>query len=337
MQTVISLFLLEINFREPYMINKRVDYVDIIKGIVIFGVVWVHTACPNWLTALLVNSIFFFLSGIFFKRKPFNVFIREKVQSIIVPFLFFYLLSFLYRIIEHFWDNRTLVSFEWGCIFDVFKFVSHLDYLFVNVPLWFLLCLFSIQILYYFISFLDKRLIAVVVLLCFVFRDFTSSIPSFFMFNGACYYLCFFALGNLVGKPWIEKLKDIRFRQMSLWISILLSAILLIPIGGFEEWLYDICYHVKLLMVFFILMSIASWFNGKLSLIRYFGKKSLIILGFHVIPLIFLIRVTNAIWGYCTPFMGFIQSTIVMAVMYVVILFCNRYIPFLVGKKTTHL
>ena len=41
MQTVISLFLLEINFREPYMINKRVDYVDIIKGIVIFGVVWV--------------------------------------------------------------------------------------------------------------------------------------------------------------------------------------------------------------------------------------------------------------------------------------------------------
>ena len=286
MQTVISLFLLEINFREPYMINKRVDYVDIIKGIVIFGVVWVHTACPNWLTALLVNSIFFFLSGIFFKRKPFNVFIREKVQSIIVPFLFFYLLSFLYRIIEHFWDNRTLVSFEWECIFDVFKFVSHLDYLFVNVPLWFLLCLFSIQILYYFISFLDKRLIAVVVLLCFVFRDFTSSIPSFFMFNGACYYLCFFALGNLVGKPWIEKLKDIRFRQMSLWISILLSAILLIPIGGFEEWLYDICYHVKLLMVFFILMSIASWFNGKLSLIRYFGKKSLIILGFHVLDLL---------------------------------------------------
>lgn len=153
------------------------------------------------------------------------------------------------------------------------------------------------------------------------------------MFNGACYYLCFFALGNLVGKPWIEKLNDMRFRKMSLLISILLSAILFVPIGGFEEWLYEICYHIKLLMVFFILMSVSSWLNGKLSLIRYFGENSLIILGFHVIPLIFLIRVTNAIWGYCTPFMGFIQSTIVMAIMYVVILFCNRYIPFLVGKK----
>lgn len=312
--------------------TKRVDYIDIIKGGVIFLVVWVHTSHPNWVTPLLVNSIFFFLSGIFFKRMPFKPFFYAKVKGIIIPFLFFYVISYVYRIVEYYWDFRELKSFEWECIFDVLKYVSHLDYLFVNVPLWFLICLFSTQILYYFISYLDRRLIAVVALLCFVLKDFSGSIPSFFMVNGACYYLCFFALGNLVGKPWIEKLKDIRFRKMSLWISILMFAILFIPIGGFEEWLYDICYHVKLLMVFFILMSITSWFNGKLSIIRYFGENSIIILGFHVLPLILLIRITNAIWGYCTPFMGLTQSIIVMAVMYVVILFCNRYIPRLVGK-----
>lgn len=315
--------------------NKRVDYIDIIKGVVIFLVVWVHTSHPNWVSPLLVNSIFFFLSGIFFKRKPFNVFIREKVRSIIVPFVFFYLLSYLYRIIEHFWDNRTLVSFEWGCIFDVFKFVSHLDYLFVNVPLWFLICLFSTQIIYYFISYLDKRLIAVVALLCFAFRDFSSSIPSFFMINGACYYLCFFALGNLVGKPWIEKLKDMHFRKVSLVISMVLFAALFIPIDGLSGWWYETAYHVKLFMVFFILMSVASWFNEKryLSLLRFYGENSLTILGLHIIPLTVLIRITNAIFGETSIFAGFVQSVIVMAIMYVVILFCNRYIPFLVGKK----
>ena len=41
---------------------KRVDYIDVIKGIAIFGVVWRHTACPNWLT---LNFIFFH-SGWFF-------------------------------------------------------------------------------------------------------------------------------------------------------------------------------------------------------------------------------------------------------------------------------
>ncbi len=26
--------------------SKRVDYIDVIKGFAIFGVVWRHTACP---------------------------------------------------------------------------------------------------------------------------------------------------------------------------------------------------------------------------------------------------------------------------------------------------
>lgn len=317
--------------------NKRVDYIDLIKGLTIWGVVWFHTAHLTWLTALLVNSTFFFLSGFFFKRKPFKTFVYEKVKSILVPFLFFYLLSYPYRIIEYYWDNRTLVNFNWDCIFDVFKFVPYHDYLFVNVPLWFLVCLFSVQLLYYFLSFFDKRLIAIFALLCLGLEEVFLSIPSFFMVNVAFYYIGFFALGNLVGKSWIEKLKDVRFRKVSLFISALLFVALFIPIDGLSGWWYDTAYHVKLFMTFFIVMTVASWFNEKqyLSMIRFYGENSLIILGFHLIPLIVLMRINYAIFRECTPFMGFIQSVIVMAVMYVVILFCNRYIPFLVGKKGT--
>lgn len=280
-----------------------------------------------------MNSIFFFLSGIFFKRKTCNVFIREKVRSIIVPFVFFYLISYPYRILEYFWDNRTLSGFNWSYLFNLFDYTARTDYLFVNVPLWFLLCLFFVQILYYFVSYLDKRIIAVIALLCLGLKEVFMSIPSFFMINAACYYMGFFALGNLLGKPWIEKLRNVRFRKVSLIISMALFAALFIPIDGLSGWWYETAYHVKLFMVFFILMSVASWFNGKLKLVRYFGENSLIILGLHVIPLIVLKRITNAIFGETTIFAGFVQSVIVMAVMYVVILFCNRYIPFLVGKK----
>lgn len=73
--------------------SKRIDYIDVIKGLTIFGVVWVHTICPQWLTALLVNFIFFFLSGFFFKRKPLKTFFREKVGTLLIPFSFFYLIS----------------------------------------------------------------------------------------------------------------------------------------------------------------------------------------------------------------------------------------------------
>lgn len=315
--------------------SKRIDYIDLIKGLTIWVVVWYHTAHPSWLTATLVNSVFFFLSGYFFRRKPIISFLNEKVKTILIPFVFFYLISYPYRIFEYFWDNRTLSGFNWTYLFDVFNFQPQTDYLFVNVPLWFLLCLFFVQILYYFVSYLDKRIIFVISLLCLGLKEVFMSIPSFFMINAAFYSLGFFALGNLFGKPWIEKLKDVRFRKVSLIISLLLFAMLFIPINSLTGWWYETAYHIKLFMVFFILMSVASWFNEKryLSLLRFYGKNSLVVLGLHIIPLTVLIRTTNAVFGSCTPFLGFIQATIVMAIMCVVILFCNRYIPFLVGKK----
>lgn len=312
--------------------NKRVDYIDVIKGFAILGVIWRHTTCPSWLT---LNFIFFILGGFFFKRKPLKTFLSEKVRYILVPFLFFYLISYPFRILMHYWDYRTFTSFDWGCIFDVFECSTRTDYLFVNVPLWFLLCFFVISLFYYFISYLNRWLIAVIALLCLGMKSVFMSIPTPFMINAACYYLGFFALGNLVGKPWIEKLKDIRFRKVSLLISLVLFAALFIPIDAFSGWWHEMAYHIKLFMVFFILMSVASWFNEKryLSLVRFYGENSLTVLGVHIMPLIVVKRITNALFGYCTPFMGLVQSIIVMAVMYVVILFCNKYIPFLVGKK----
>ena len=301
----------------------------------IFGVVWVHTSCPRWLIAILVNSIFFLLSGIFFKRKPIRTFLFEKVHGLLVPFLFFYLISYPCKIVEYYWDNRSLKKFDWYCIFDVFTFSSRTDYICVNVTLSFLICLFSVQVLYYFVSYLDNKLKLVISLLCFILRDVFLSVPSLFMVNAACYYMFFFALGNIIGKPLIEKLKDINFRKTSLVLSLFLFVVLLIPINSITEWLFDVIYHIKLLIIFFILMSVASWFNGSsnLSIFRFYGENSLIVLGTHMFPLIFLKRITNAIFGVATPLMGFVQSVIVMALMYVVILFCNKYIPFLVGKK----
>lgn len=315
--------------------KKRIDYIDAIKGIVIFGVVWVHTSHPDWLTPILVNSIFFFLSGIFFKRKPINTFILDKTKSLLIPFVFFYLISYPFRIIVHAWNFRTLETFNWMCIFDVFTFSAKTDYMFVNVPIWFLICLFVIQILYYFISYLNKWFIGIIALLCILFKDIFLSFPSFFMINVALYYTSFFALGNLFGRPLIEKLKQHNFQKSSVVLSVPLFATFFLAIPTQSKVLYDILLHFRLFAVFFVLMSIGSLLNEKKSLIllRFYGENSLTILGIHIMPLIVVMGITNAIFGYSTPFMGFIQSVIVVAIMHVVIQFCNKYIPMLVGKK----
>lgn len=312
--------------------SKRVDYIDVIKGIAIFGVVWRHTACPSWLT---LNFIFFILGGFFFKRKPFRTFLLEKVKYILIPFAFFYVISYLFRIVLFYCSAGIPFYCHWKRLLDIFMISTRTDYLFVNIPLWFLLCFFTIQILYYFISFIDKRIILVIAILSLCFKDFLLSIPTPFMVNAAIHYLGFFALGNLVGKSWIDKLRDNSFRKISLIISLFLFGGLFIPLDGLDGIVLNIAKQVKLLMTFFIIMSVASWFNEKryLSLVRFYGENSLTILGLHVLPLELLKRKTLFYFGKCTPFMGFIQSVIVMAVMYVVILLCNKYIPFFVGKK----
>lgn len=312
--------------------SKRVDYIDVIKGIAIFGVVWRHTACPSWLT---LNFIFFLFGGFFFKRKPLKTFLYEKIRYILIPFVFFYNMSYLFRIGMFYWNNGSMDSFHWGCLLNVFKISSQTDYLFVNIPLWFLLCFFTIQILYYFISYIDKRIILIIAIFSLCFKDFLLSIPTPFMINASIHYLGFFALGNLVGKPWIERLRDNRFRKISLIISLFLFGVLFIPLDGLDGIVLNIAKQVKLLMTFFIIMSVSSWFNEKryLSLVRFYGENSLIILGLHALPLELLKWKTLVHFGKCTPFMGLIQSIIVMAVMYAVILFCNKYIPFFVGKK----
>lgn len=312
--------------------SKRVDYIDVIKGIAIFGVVWRHTACPSWLT---LNFIFFILGGFFFKRKSLKTFLYEKVRYILIPFAFFYVVSYMFRVGMHYWNNGSMDSFHWGCLLNVFRISAKTDYLFVSIPLWFLLCFFTIQILYYFISYLDKRIILVIAILSLCLKDFLLSIPTPFMINAAIHYLGFFALGNLVGKPWIEQLRNNRFRKISFIISLFLFGGLFIPLDGLDGIVLNIAKQVKLLMAFFIIMSVASWFNEKryLSLVRFYGENSLTILGLHLLPLIIIDKFTLLIFGKCTPLMGFIQSVIVMAVMYVVILLCNKYIPFFVGKK----
>ena len=316
--------------------KTRVDYIDLIKGITIFGVIWVHTCHFNWLTPILVNSIFFFLSGFFFRRKPMKEFLQTKVHTMLIPFFFFYLLSYPFKIIVHYWDYRTLSTFDFGCIWDLFDISTRTDYLFVNVPLWFLICSFAIQIIYYFVFYLDKRLIAVLAIACLIFREFFYSIPAPFMINAAFYYIGFFALGNLLGKPWIEKLKNPRFRNVSLLISVLFMVIVIgVNVDSIGTWGRQQMIHIKLFMIFFVLMSAASCFNENkhLSPIRFFGENSLTILAFHVIPLLVIRRISMKIFGDCSPMLGFVHSIICITIMYFVILVCNRYIPYLVGKK----
>ena len=137
--------------------KPRIHYIDFMKGLCILFIVVSHT--DDRLFTLVGNNMdftlqsfripmYYFISGIFFKTyNGFSDFSRKKVNNIMVPLVFFYLAAFAFHWLgqylppaQHFYG-----PFEWSSIFDPFVKRAWPN----NVPLWFLLSLFEVNIIYY--------------------------------------------------------------------------------------------------------------------------------------------------------------------------------------------
>jgi fucose 4-O-acetylase-like acetyltransferase len=174
---------------------KRLDYLDKAKGIliilVVIGHIWQSGPVFNVIYAFHMPA-FFVISGILLQHtrsyeKPFGSFLKSKLFSIGVPFIFIEFLGILTDIIRH------GVSLNWkGYLFNTLT-LQYNDH-----NLWFLMDLFLIEILFYLLIKLLKKpgLILSTVLLLFVASRFVPTENHYIgTLCSALYYALFFALG----------------------------------------------------------------------------------------------------------------------------------------------
>ena len=315
-------------------INKsRIDYLDCLKALAMFGVVWIHSGCsPDILTVLLVDFAFFFLSGFFFKRIAFKEFLRKKINTILIPFLVFHFLYYPYNIIWYYWDNRTFVGFDWCSALDIFTKGT----IGTLVPLWFLLCLFFVQVAYYFLSYLNRYVILLLSLLVLFFVEniFMYKMPLYIHSTICC--LSYFAIGHLFGKKIIT------------WISLnsnKVRSLIFTSIGYFFFWILYItisnenlmlfvkhCRYLSLYIMLFIGFSYLNR-NKILKMILFFGTNTLAMLCIHVAIMRPFNRLGYKFFQSHEPWIGFIITLITFFISYFVIKILNKYLPFLVGKR----
>ena len=137
--------------------KKRIEFIDLAKGFCIILVVAHHTCnfhnadmpLPLFFKAFRI-PLYFFLSGFFFKTYGgFFDFMRKKTNKLLIPFSFFYLIAsvlipFLLYHFLHYKIYRTVKDDFPSMLFSFFT-----DEYFYNGPIWFLLCLFEVNILFY--------------------------------------------------------------------------------------------------------------------------------------------------------------------------------------------
>jgi fucose 4-O-acetylase-like acetyltransferase len=146
--------------------KKRIAYIDFMKGLCILLVVAFHINTKafgdpyGFMLQQFRIPMYFFLSGLFFKiYDGFFDFTRRKVNNIIIPLILFLLIGAVYYFGKYLLQSH----------FDVAKALSLMPANPVrnNTPLWFLIVLFEVNVIYYLLQkFLPRwATIAVAVLL----------------------------------------------------------------------------------------------------------------------------------------------------------------------------
>jgi fucose 4-O-acetylase-like acetyltransferase len=140
---------------------ERISYIDVAKGIAMLLVVMINVDVPCPIPGLYAAKVplFFILSG-FFLNPDSSEFLVKKLRTLLVPFFLFYILSYaIYYLLLFLYPNISALTHAKG-ILDIF---TQKEYF--NGPLWFLLCLFEADLLFWSISHLFKNLIIKILLI----------------------------------------------------------------------------------------------------------------------------------------------------------------------------
>lgn len=324
--------------------SKRIEFIDLAKGICILLVLAVHIVPEvgkrfDLLTGLRM-PLYFCLSGLFFKDYGGikNLLIR-KADKLLLPFFSWYLISYA------FYYFRIYTLGEASENFHILDFFTR-PY-FYNLPLWFLLCLFWSNLLYAFITKLTDNLklqsCLILIFLFFGWELSFSGYPNWFFIGTSLTCLPFFFLGRILKDSPIIRNKTLRTDLICLICGIfVIVAVSLIS----KETLFMSYYnnylekgHVFSLYLIaapmVILTLLACKYIKKVPYISFLGRYSIIALITHE-----LLRnvINRGIRFFINPELSDFQINlivmiIVCAIMPAVIVLCRKYLPYITAQK----
>lgn len=222
--------------------KKRLDYIDIAKGIGMLAIIWGHIM-ERGPTNVFVYSfhipLFFFMSGMVFHREKygsFREFALRKIRTLVIPYLLFSFLTWAVWVLYSIAAHSNVAGYA-GPLLQTFFAQGSGGYLVHNVPLWFVTCLLAVEILYYFISGADRD--AVVLILCGILAAVSWLFEKgSFLFDfkllpwslGAAFSgIVFYAAGNLAARNGLtERVRDLcGTRTLLCWIALILMTAVL--------------------------------------------------------------------------------------------------------------
>lgn len=199
-------------YNAPSDTTGRVLYIDYAKALGMLLIIWGHvklTGVSNEFVYAFHIPLFFFLSGMVFNRDryvDFGHFLSKKVRSLLIPYAVFSLLTWILWVAYSFLTHADVDSI-WRPLLQTFIAQGSGGFLVHNVPLWFVTCLFVVEMIYWFVSKLKDSLnvtLCVVLAIVGFCLDNRCDVWDFrlmpWSIDVAMMAIIFFALGNQIVK-----------------------------------------------------------------------------------------------------------------------------------------
>lgn len=277
--------------------KKRISFIDVAKFIGIFAIYLGHlndSLSKQFIFTFHV-PLFFLISGCMEtlnKEEKFSKYLFKKIKSILIPFFIFSMLSLIINVI----NNNTSI-----------KDVIHLIRLIlcgnirgsaVASSLWFLSCLFVMEILFFIIKKIKiKSVIFSICLILFIvantlIKPSPLTLPHFiYNIDSALYYIIYYAIGY-ISFPYIQKLFNLdklRYRiifTITGIITLIYSIFLFLDKNYLDVFRYilpDILYDIigpviTALIVIWLVLIISKVFEDNRQL-NNIGRETLYLCG----------------------------------------------------------
>jgi len=334
------------------MDKTRIKWIDILKGIGIVLVVVGHAnfIFANATTTMFIQKyiysfhmpLFFFLSGYLFVKEKYPSFkklIHAKVKTLLVPYFLFSILSLIVYVIYGLTHNYKLIEFK-TMVIQVLYLNNKVVW---NEVLWFLVCLFVVEVMFYFIPKSKTKLI---LLVCAIIGYSLSLITNYFILpwgvGVAFTAIVFYGLGSLIKNTKIKK----KITSPNIVIFIICFATNIVIGGVINTIVYmsDISYGN---FIYFYIASITgiisyiqiSQFISKYNLItkslEYLGKNSIVILCTHYIVFFIIQKIgkLNSLFKNNISIKGYAYALITLLISIPIIIMINRFFPWILGKN----
>lgn len=297
-------------------LNERIFWIDVAKGLGIFLVVLYHipsissfnfaNIIGKWVTTFYM-PLFFIMSGFFASTK-----VRKVSRRLLFPYLFFYILALALFVIKSIIKGETL---DYNYLIAPFLGKTN-NY--ENTPIWFLLCLFEINCIYYCVKRISNKVVYIIVSLIIGYWGYLMgefNVIKAYYLSVALLCFPFFSIANVAKKSLIAEKPFYYY-----FVSLLMSTLVCFYFGhennisqNFIQDQYGVFVFVSF-TASYGLFGLAQYLSRIRLLeksVSYWGRNSIIVLCTHML----LMSIPTILYEY----FGKSSSTLMISLFIIVV------------------